>query len=233
MDGEFISEIFQTDEGKILFRQNIKKANELRINASPRLLINNEEYNGYITGNGLSRTICRELPSNESCRFIPVCGTDSDCLAQGKFGTCINSETMEALCKFTEPVNFSLTIIMPTEYEMCRPNSLIQRLKQLFPGMNVRELDHNKEIQEDIRQLCIKKYYPSEYYDYLICLKDYPLNSSDTFNWLHCLVEDIDYQRIEPCTNSQDGMRMLLEDIDLIEELGISISPSYLVNNII
>ena len=89
-----------------------------------------------------------------------------------------------------------------------------------------------QEIQENIRQICINKYYPEQHLDYLSCINKDLGKNEGSIDWRQCLVgEKIDHQKIDSCTNGKEGMNLLLKDIALIEELGISFCPSYLVNN--
>jgi len=377
MDCQFISRIAQGEEGEMLFRQNFKRSSELGINASPTLLINGKRYKGQITRYGINRVICKEGPANEFCKSIPVCGTDTDCSAEGKVGICVDPDTPQATCKFTDPINFTLTVIKPKECPACSPGQLVKMIKELFPGAEINELasdsikanelindltikelptlyfdqditktarygkikdrllatkagflldpqyihisyllDRNekrgdtklfvesmsprtiatedflikdgifkeadikihyiagkvntqikkkaeiltikrdrdnpgvlhlrpqqekvifkspkglKEIQEDIRQICINKYYPEQCLDYLSCINKDLGRNEGTLDWRQCLVgEKIDHQKIDSCTNGREGMNLLLKDIALIEELGISLCPTYLVNN--
>ncbi len=377
MDCKFISRIAQSEEGEMLFRQNFTRSNELGINASPTLLINGKRYKGQIAQIGINRIICKEGPTNQYCKSIPVCGTDSDCVAEGKVGICIDPDTPQATCKFTDPVHFTLTIIKPKECPACNPDQLVKMIKELFPGAQIEELasdsikadklindltikelpalyfdqditktaryakikdrlsatktgflldpqyihisyllDRNekkgdtklfvesmspgaiatenflikdrffkeanikihyiaskvnsqskteakiltikrdrdnpgvlhlrpqqekvifkspkglKEIQENIRQICINKYYPDQHLDYLSCINKGLGKNEGTIDWRQCLVgEKIDHQKIDSCTNGKEGMNLLLKDIALIEELGISLCPTYLIND--
>lgn len=377
MDCDFITKIAKNEEGKMLFQHNIKKANELKIDKSPTLFINGKRYFGQITKNGFSRMICKEGPLNEFCKSIPVCGKESDCQAEGKVGICVNPETQQAECKFTNPKDFKLTVIRPRDCNICSPDNLVETLKDLYPGVKINELEEDspeatelisklnikvlpafyfekdiiqtvrytrikdkllekedgflleskylnisyllgreekkgdiklfveslspitieaeeflimdgfmeeenvdihyiagkvknhdqkrfkfltlkrdeenptllyigppqgervifkspgglKEIQEDIRQLCINKYYPEEYLDYLLCINESLSEKNGAIDWSPCLSEDMDHRMIETCTNSNEGMEMLLMDVELIEELGISIPPAFLINN--
>lgn len=90
------------------------------------------------------------------------------------------------------------------------------------------------EIKENIRQMCINKYYPAYHIDYLFCINEKLESGEEGIDWRQCLEgEEIDYKKIAFCTNSEEGMNMLLQDIAFIEEIGISRSPTYLVNNTI
>ncbi|MGA1868580.1 MAG: hypothetical protein ACMUJM_08520 [bacterium] len=379
IDCEFISKIAQSNEAEQLFRQNIRRAHELKVNASPTLFINGKRNKEQITQFGVGRIICKEGRAYEFCKTVPVCGTDADCLATGKVGVCINANTPEAACKFNDPVSFKLTVINPSkECPPCSPKQLLVMIKNLFPAVEVTHLDNNsaeaknlideldikelpafyfgknitqtaryqkikdrlleikngyllnpeyltvsylaerkemqgdiklfvqsmspkaiatenfliedgfinkayvdihyiagkvnskdkkvnfltvrrdndnpdvlhlqpkqekvifkspkgmKEIQEDIRQLCINKYYPAYYYDYLSCINKKLEGSEENIDWRQCLGrEESDYKKIAFCTNSEEGMNMLLQDIALIEELEIYQCPTYLVNNTI
>jgi len=391
IDCEFMSRIAQSEMGEMLLRENIKKARELRISASPTLLINGKRYKGQINRFDLGRKICREGAGYEFfCKFIPVCGADSDCLATDKVGVCVDPDKPQAACKFSDPVKFTLTVIKPPdECPVCSPDQLVNVMKDLFPGVEIKNLESTsaeakglihdlkikelpafyfdknvtktarydkikerllekgngflldpqyinityildreekkgdvklfvesmspkaiatedylikdgllkkagidihylagrvnsqskkevevltinrdpnsagvlhlrpqpekivfkspkglKEIQEDIRQICITKYYPDQHLDYLSCINKNFGKEGGKIDWKQCLSDKsdkkvdyqklekkVDYQKVESCANGKEGMNLLLQDVALIEELGISLCPTYLINN--
>lgn len=82
------------------------------------------------------------------------------------------------------------------------------------------------EVQEYLRAVCVQKYYPKIFWDYLICrLRD--IRSS---YWDDCL-EGADALTIKSCARGQEGTDLLRENTDLNKQLKISSGPSYLLDN--
>jgi hypothetical protein len=85
------------------------------------------------------------------------------------------------------------------------------------------------EVDEDIRQLCAQKHYGKKYkfMDYVFCRnKDY--RSAD---WEACAKGGIQASVIKKCFESGEGKDLLLASFKKATDLGISGSPSWLLNN--
>jgi hypothetical protein len=85
------------------------------------------------------------------------------------------------------------------------------------------------EVEENLRQLCAKKYYKrnNKYLDYIWCRnKDYRSNE-----WKGCATGGIDAGKIEKCATSDEGKKLLEEDLKIAKALEISGSPTWLANN--
>ncbi len=92
-----------------------------------------------------------------------------------------------------------------------------------------RSLHGQSEVDENIRQLCAKKYYSwnNRYLKYIWCRnKNY--RSSD---WKSCATGKIRANVLEKCANGKMGKRLLAQDIKLAQALNIKGSPSWLANN--
>ncbi len=88
-------------------------------------------------------------------------------------------------------------------------------------------LKGEEEIEEYFRCVCVKKYYPKYFWDYISCrAKD--ISSSW---WDSCLPES-DYYKIKACATSQEGKTLLEENIKLNKELRVLFGPTYLLDNI-
>ena len=95
-------------------------------------------------------------------------------------------------------------------------------------GFKFNSLHGQPEIDEDIRQLCIRKYYPEKFLDYLL-LKSKDLKATD---WeAPAKQAGIDAEVIKKCTFNQEGRTLLKEDIKKAEEFNISASPTFLYEN--
>lgn len=84
------------------------------------------------------------------------------------------------------------------------------------------------EVEEDIRQLCIKKYEPEKFLDYLL-LRNKDIGSAD---WEAPAGEaGIGIEVIKKCALNKEGKTLLKEDIKRAEELNITASPAFLYEN--
>ncbi len=83
------------------------------------------------------------------------------------------------------------------------------------------------EVDKDIRQLCVKKYEPDKFLDYL-WLRNKDVQSTD---WQTPAKEiGIDVQAIEKCIN-EEGETLFKEDIKKAKELNIGASPTFIYEN--
>ncbi|MBD3388780.1 MAG: hypothetical protein GF416_06905 [Candidatus Altiarchaeales archaeon] len=86
------------------------------------------------------------------------------------------------------------------------------------------------EVDENIRQLCVMKYYPDdyEYMEYIWC-RNPDITSTD---WEGCATDNgMDAEKIKECAEGEEGKQLLIESIKLPNELGIGASPTWLANN--
>jgi predicted DsbA family dithiol-disulfide isomerase len=81
------------------------------------------------------------------------------------------------------------------------------------------------EVDENIRELCTITKYPEKYMTYILCRNK---NIKDP-NWQACATDGIDAAVIEECFKG-DGEKMLIEDMKLAKQLGISGSPTWIAN---
>jgi len=82
------------------------------------------------------------------------------------------------------------------------------------------------EIEECLRGVCVQKYYPQKFWDYLIC-RAKSINSS----WWEDCLEVADAFKIKACARGPEGALLLKENIALNKEVQVSFSLSYLLNN--
>ena len=84
------------------------------------------------------------------------------------------------------------------------------------------------EAQEDIRQLCVKKYYSAKLMDYIWCRNEQGVEAGD---WTQCANSNsINTSTIEKCVGGE-GKGLLSTNIKISESLGVSASPTWIVNN--
>ncbi|MBP7215759.1 MAG: hypothetical protein KBA46_00570 [Candidatus Omnitrophica bacterium] len=82
------------------------------------------------------------------------------------------------------------------------------------------------EVEEYLRSVCVQKYYPQLYWDYIICRA----KQGNSTWWDDCL-KDIETERIKTCARGQEGGVLLAESIMLNKELQVLFGPTYLVHN--
>jgi hypothetical protein len=84
----------------------------------------------------------------------------------------------------------------------------------------------NLEVEEDLRSVCVQKYYPQSFYNYISCRGKF-INSS----WWEDCLENLDKQEIKTCAKGEVGRALLKENIRLNQELEIMRGPTYLLDN--
>ncbi|MFA6383959.1 MAG: hypothetical protein WCY10_01155 [Candidatus Omnitrophota bacterium] len=82
------------------------------------------------------------------------------------------------------------------------------------------------ELEEMRRGVCVKKYYPAYFWNYLSC-RGRDIESS----WWQDCVGGLDPAVIKTCAQGQEGLDLLERNIALNEELQILSGPTYVVNN--
>ncbi len=96
-------------------------------------------------------------------------------------------------------------------------------------GEGFRALHGQAEVDENIRELCVIKYYPDnfKYLDYIWC-RNRDIRSDD---WTACTGENgIDTTLVDLCFSGGEGKNLLREDIKIAEGLQILGSPTWVVN---
>ncbi len=86
------------------------------------------------------------------------------------------------------------------------------------------------EVEEDLRQVCVVKYYNSKLFDYLVCIGASSTNSASI--WEKCATDNgIDAAKIGNCSTSDEGVALLRDNIKLSNSMGIYSSPTFILNN--
>lgn len=89
------------------------------------------------------------------------------------------------------------------------------------------EAKHGKpEVEEYLRGVCVQKYYPERFWDYLICRSG---NIQSTY-WEDCLGQ-VSAAKIKSCARGSEAIDLLKANTSLNKQLQISSGPSYLVDN--
>jgi 5'-nucleotidase len=82
------------------------------------------------------------------------------------------------------------------------------------------------EVEESLRSVCVQKYYPDSFWDYIICRAG-NLGSA----WWEDCVPKGDQAKIKECARGPEGQELLRENIKLNRELGVMFGPAYLQDN--
>ena len=84
------------------------------------------------------------------------------------------------------------------------------------------------ELEEDIRQACVRHYYPVKFWDYALCRA----RNQESSWWDLCAEQfGINAGAIKKCSLSREGLGYLRENTSLNKELEVVNGPTFLVNN--
>ncbi len=84
----------------------------------------------------------------------------------------------------------------------------------------------NLEIEEDLRSVCVQKYYPREFWGYISCRAQH----TDSSWWEDCLPA-ASAAKVRECARSDEGKSLLGENVSLGKELKVMLGPAYLMDN--
>ncbi len=84
----------------------------------------------------------------------------------------------------------------------------------------------NLEVEEYLRAVCVQKYYPQAFWNYISCRAEKP-NSS----WWEDCAFGLDTKKIKTCAQGAEGKGLLKENTGLNKELGVMLGPAYLLHN--
>ena len=82
------------------------------------------------------------------------------------------------------------------------------------------------EVEECLRSVCVQKYYPDSFWNYVTCRAK---NTASSW-WEDCLPQG-DYQKVMACAKGPEGAALLRENIRLNKELSVMFGPTYLRDN--
>lgn len=153
------------DEGENLFLENIQRAKEMNISASPTLLINGKRTQGPISQWSFSRILCRQNYHAQNCPKIPVCGHDFDCRSEDRVGVCLNPDTPGARCRFTDPISVKLEVIKAADCPLCDHKPFLQWAEKAFPGIETIEIDPNTSEGKKLIQNYSVRALPAYFFD--------------------------------------------------------------------
>jgi len=165
------------------------------------------------TGNGTIDCQDADCQNNLLCRQEQEAKLDLFVMSQCPYGTIALDVMPTILETFAGELDFNVNYIA-TELEPGKFNSL-----------------HGQpEVKENIRELCAILHYPEnhQYMDYIVCRNQ---NITST-NWEDCAENaSMDLTTMKVCSEGQEGIDLLSENIKLANSIGIGASPSWLTNN--
>jgi len=82
------------------------------------------------------------------------------------------------------------------------------------------------EVEEYLRSVCVRKYYPEKFWDYIIC-RARNINSS----WWDECATGTDTAKLRACATGAEGASLLEENSALNKELRVMFGPTYLLDN--
>lgn len=105
----------------------------------------------------------------------------------------------------------------------------VQYIGRVTDEGGLRSMHGSAEVEENLRQVCVQEHYGSDYafMDYLDCrAQNYRLP-----DWEQCVSPPLDAATIRRCAEGEEGRRLLRESFERAEQLEITGSPSWLLNN--
>jgi hypothetical protein len=82
------------------------------------------------------------------------------------------------------------------------------------------------EVEDCLRAVCVKKYYPDNFWKYIICRAKNIFSS-----WWDDCAGGMEYQKIKACAQGKEGEGLLREDDNLNKGIGALSLTAYLVDN--
>lgn len=117
-----------------------------------------------------------------------------------------------------------------------KTSELLNNLEEFRPSLHFLAAYENgklsatqgtQEVEEYLRGVCVNKYYPGYFWNYVTCRS----KNIESSWWQDCLPGDYELEKIKACAQGQEGIDLLRENITLNGELGISKGPTYVLDN--
>jgi hypothetical protein len=123
----------------------------LEVTSSPTLFIRNRKYDGPLDPTSLKWVLCHGARgiADRVCADLPACLHDDDCCRAGSVGACENSPGEDPRCVFQEAPPVAAIIVGDSTAVAPLQEELAGVARQLFPGIDLREIDvHSGEAQQ-------------------------------------------------------------------------------------
>ncbi|NMB48233.1 thioredoxin domain-containing protein [Candidatus Kuenenbacteria bacterium] len=226
---------YTTDEGKEFY-------DKYQLKYLPAVLLAKEvkEAEGYSQVEKYLKETDDLLSLNIGASFDPtkeICDNDKDDTNNGQMD-CADADCKGFLaCREEGAKKLDLFIMSQCPYGIQALNAMEEVLDNFGKNINFsvhyianeqadgtfQSLHGQGEVDENIRELCAMKYYPSTYMDYILCR-----NKNIQSDWTTCGAK---FPKIKTCAEGDEGKGLLSGDIKLANELNIGASPTWMVNN--
>ena len=172
-----------------------------------------------------------------------ICDNKKDDTGNGKVDSADDTCKNALVCRQEKPKTVEVFIMSQCPFGVQAVNAMKEVMKAFDnkitfdvhyiadkQGDSFNSLHGQAEVNEDIRQVCVKKHYAKNYkwLDYLWCR--YTGDDWKSDNWKKCATGGIEASVIEKCFNGE-GKSLLEEDIKIAKALEVSGSPTWLANN--
>ncbi len=113
--------------------------------------------------------------------------------------------------------------------------ALLSAMRDLAPAVHFLAMEEkgvfdaaggNLEVEEYLRSVCVQKYYPARFWDYIICRA-----KNNTSSWWEDCASGMDGDKVKTCARGQEGIQLLRENTALNKELKVMLGPTYLTDN--
>lgn len=166
LDVEKIRACYEGEEGKELLSASIARSEAVGASGSPTMYINNKSYRGGRDEASFQRAICAYLGDIPECEGIPECSAATDCpTKEGMIASCTNPNTQSAKCEYAEAQKVELIVVNDKTCTTCDATQLTATLKELFPGMSVRNVDSSSSEGKELIEEYGLLYAPSYIFD--------------------------------------------------------------------
>ncbi|NOQ55956.1 MAG: thioredoxin domain-containing protein [Nanohaloarchaea archaeon] len=162
IDTDEISACQTGDEGKSLLSESAKKAKSVGASGSPTIYINDRPYQQGRDTQSFTRAICQLAPENPACDSMPACSTDADCIKTGFIGTCVDADTENAKCEYTQLPVVNIKILNDETCDGCDTTAFNSINEQIFINTEITTVDvstdEGKALLEEIDPQLIPVY---------------------------------------------------------------------------
>ncbi len=150
------------DEGKSLFSESIAQAKSVGASGSPTIYLNGEIYQKGRDTLSFTRAICQLAPEEAECATIPACTSDADCTKTGFIGKCLEPNTENAECEYTQPPTVNIKILNDKTCAGCDTTAFDSINEQLFINTEITVVDissdEGKALLEELKPQQVPTY---------------------------------------------------------------------------
>lgn len=148
-------------------------------------------------------TVCRKEISKKLDLFVM-----SDC----PYGNMAEDAMKEVLANFGKNISLNINYIAS------------QNADGTFDSLH-----GEYEVKENKIELCVNRYFPLKNFEFITCMNSKGFKDAD---WKTCTTElGLNSAKISTCAEGTEGTYLLAQNIKIAESLGVSASPTWLVNN--